>query len=306
MFGVSTWEDSPDQHPQKLFEKCAGKIRHFTSGKRVYSITDIKQRQTVQDEWPKHSRTGECFVCSLVRKQGRGGGSHKPNCKQNAGSAEQHTFEGDNIFSHLPDQQPCIVPPTLDIVCHRGEEFLFICVICQSIISRPAVQTPCEHAFCATCLSKCFQFASCQKINCPVCNQTLDFQEVTKIPRILNVQLDNLTVVCNSCTKIGKLSHIVDHNCSPKKTPTPKVTIVEAPQSSIPPQHDEAVQIKNAARILKELACNHQPGTPILPEVEDATDKWMCHKLRQDKPVVSIKTGGRVSKLKMSFIYCNY
>ena len=102
VFGVSTWEDSPDQHPQKLCEKCARKIRHFTSGKRVYSITDIKQRQTVQDEWPKHSRTGECFVCSLVRKQGRGGGSHKPNCKRNAGSAEHHTFsfEGDSIFSH--------------------------------------------------------------------------------------------------------------------------------------------------------------------------------------------------------------
>ncbi|XP_038052527.1 V(D)J recombination-activating protein 1-like [Patiria miniata] len=310
VFGVSTWEDTPDQHPQKLCEKCARKIRHYTSGERTYSVSNIKRRQTVQSEWPKHSRTGKCFVCKLVPQQGRGGGSYKPKCdssRQVKSTDSALCFQGkDNIFSELPSQTlSCIVPPSIDILCHRGEEFLFICVICQCIISRPAVQTPCEHVFCSTCLSKCFQFASCHKINCPTCKQTLDFQEVTKIPRILNVQLDNLTVICHNCTQIGRLSQLVDHDCSPNSTPDHKVTIVEAPKSSLLPQDDKAAQITNAARILKELASNHKVGTQIPSEVEEATDKWMCHKLKQDKSLVTIKTGGRVSS-KIILIDLNF
>ncbi len=299
VFGVSTWLDVPDQHPSKLCEKCTRKIRHYNSGK-TYSIHHAHQ-QTIQTEWPKHSRTGKCFACDIVKTQAKGGGSRKRKFPDVYTSTTSLCFDSSvtNIFANLPSQS-CSVPPNIDIIGHQGEESFFICVICQCVISRPAVQTSCEHVFCATCLSSCFKTASCREINCPTCNCIVDYGEVAKIPRILNVQLDNLTVVCNKCNKIGKLSLVVDHECSPIKPQEHRVTIVKSSQP-IPLPHDDsaAVKVRTAARVLKELASTHQVGAPIPMEVEEVTDKWTWFKLKQ-KSVVSIKTGGRVSSSSTS------
>ena len=117
----------------------------------------------------------------------------------------------------------------------------------------------------------------------------VEYEGVAKIPRILN-----LTVVCNRCTKIGKLSQAVIHEFSPVKPQEPKVTIVKTSQPIPPPQDESAeLKIRTAARVLKELASTHQAGAPIPIEVEEVAHKWIWLKLKQ-KSAVSIKTGGRV------------
>lgn len=303
VFGVSTWKDSSEEHPSSLCEKCARHVRHYQAGTRDCNPEKRGLNQTIQKDWPKHKRTGDCFVCNLVRKQGKGGGSHKAKASQSKSCDVQSPLcsfdiSQENIFGHLNQHAPsCEVPYYLDILSHKGEESIFMCCVCQCILSRPAVQTPCEHNFCAVCLSACFKHSKCNDMNCPACNLIINYTQVAKSPRVLIVQLDNLVVVCSKCTKIGKLENIVHHSCDETTPPThQKVKIVRAVES--PPKNTElstSVQIASATRILKDLAKSHQSGTPIPLEVEEVADKWTWIKLQRDKSITSLKTGGRVS-----------
>lgn len=170
-----------------------------------------------------------------------------------------------------------------------------MCCVCQCILSRPAVQTPCEHNFCAVCLSACYKHSKCNDIKCPVCNLMINYTQVAKSPRVLIVQLDNLVVVCSKCTKIGKLEHIVHHSCDKPTNPAQHVKIVRAAKSPLKiSEPSTQVQIASATRILKDLAKSHTSGSPIPLEVEELADKWLWIKLQRDKSITSIKTGGRV------------
>ena len=57
----------------------------------------------------------------------------------------------------------------------------------------------------------------------------VNYNEIADSPRILKVQLENLTVVCIMCTKLGKLESFYNHSCSPTQEPRKyqHVTIVE-------------------------------------------------------------------------------
>ena len=263
----------------------------------------MKHQQTVQLNWPKHSRTGNCFVCTIVAKQGNGGGRHALSSMRGYGKSvdpsSPFNLHDDNIVEYLSTVS-CLVPITLDIIGHAGEESIFICVLCQSIISRPSVQTLCEHNFCATCLTACLQYTACETIKCPTYNCVVAYVTITRSPRILNVQLDNLTVVCNKCTKIGKLSQVVNHQCSELNPPTPKITVVRAPNShSSSKKLDSQTEISAAAKLLKNLASTHKDGSPIPREIEEVADKWTWVKLKRDKAATCIKTGGRLSILNL-------
>ena len=79
VFDVSTWEDVSGQHPHSLCDLCGRKVRHQRAGTREYDSGKVKNRQTVVGtEWPKHQRTGSCYVCDLFHQQEKGGPRQKP------------------------------------------------------------------------------------------------------------------------------------------------------------------------------------------------------------------------------------
>ncbi len=183
-FGISVWEDSPEQHPSKVCEKCSRKLRHCKSGARVYTVQSLKCIQRIQQNWPKHTRTGICFVFELYTQQSRGG----PQCKPKVGRpkatiAGTHTLpfslSDDNIFHHLSDAQRLEYPISFEVIGHQWEQSLFICSICLCILGKPSVQTPCQHNFCAQCLTQCFKHSSSPNINCPVCNTHVQYSNIT-------------------------------------------------------------------------------------------------------------------------------
>ena len=107
-------------------------------------------------------------------------------------------------------------------------------------------------------------------------------------------QLQNLTVVCEKCAKIGQLEQLASHTCPPIQAPREqlKSTIVE----TVPPSNKEQ-EILKAAHLLREEALKHKKGDPIPYEIEQATDRWTWMKLQQGHKVASLRTGGRVSQL---------
>ncbi len=130
VFGVNTWHDNPDQHPTNTCDKCARKIRHYTAGTRSTEPEKVGLYQTIQKEWPPHTRTGLCFVCKLICKEGKGGGSWKPmksrfclNQQEAQTSCHFDTAKG-NIFEQLftcNDSLMCgEVSSFLDIIGHHG------------------------------------------------------------------------------------------------------------------------------------------------------------------------------------------
>ena len=161
VFDVSTWEDVSGQHPHSLCDLCGRKVRHQRAGTREYDSGKVKNRQTVVGtEWPKHQRTGSCYVCDLFHQQEKGGPRQKPKRGPQPVDLENQpelpfdtTIE--NIFPDLRmPTQTCQqdVPPHFEVFGHC-EHNLFICAICMCLLNRPCVQTPCKHNFCATCLS---------------------------------------------------------------------------------------------------------------------------------------------------------
>ena len=195
VFDINIWDDSPEQHPHNLCELCARKVRHQRSGTRNYCHKQATCTQHIQRDWPKHQRTGYCYVCSLVTSQAKGG-CRTANKKAKRGgyihvqneqlTAPNLPFDvgSHNIFEHLimptlTGQQQ--VPPNLEVFGH-DEQNLFTCAICVCILSRPSVQTPCQHNFCATCLSNYFTHNKVAKIKCPVCLVSIHVNNITASP----------------------------------------------------------------------------------------------------------------------------
>ena len=294
VFGVSTWEDTADDHPIKLCGNCARKIRHDLAGTRTYNQSN---NQTLP-QWTRHTRIETCNVCADFAKLSKGGRPRKRNWRRSQNSEKLHLpflLSDENIFSKVSTGDNILgeTCPTLDIFGKQGEEFLYICAFCQCIISPASVQTPCQHYFCAKCLSDFFKYMKSENVNCPTCMSIVNYNEIADSPRILKVQLENLTVVCIMCTKLGKLESFYNHSCSPTQEPRKyqHVTIVE---TTLPPKKDH--EILQAANLLRDEALKHKRGDPIPYAIEQATDRWTWMKLQQGDKVVSLKTGGRVSQ----------
>lgn len=75
VFGVSTWSDTTDQHPQTLCDKCARKIRHYKAQTQEYKGTCKEQI-----DWAKHQRSGNCLICDKFQDSSRPGRPKK--CKR--------------------------------------------------------------------------------------------------------------------------------------------------------------------------------------------------------------------------------
>ena len=307
-YGISTWEDTADQHPSKLCEKCARKLRHCKSGTRFYTVKSLQNKQHIQRDWPKHTRTGNCFVCDLFTQQSKGGPQSKPKAGRpktgsTCSSPLPFSIYNDNIFDHSSDNsQDTEYPISFDIIGHQWEQSLFTCGLCLCILGKPSVQTPCQHNYCAQCLTRCYRYALSATINCPLCNQQANYSEITESPRVLKVQLENLNVICTRCDSIGQITHLLNHECKVKPVKHTALPAVHSTQcrptcTNNLTEQDEPLNPTSAARLLKRLAKDHRVGEQIPQEIEDATDKWVWLKLKTAKSgaATAIRTGGRVS-----------
>ena len=193
------------------------------------------------------------------------------------------------------------VTPLIDILgkC-KDEETIFVCPICQCILSFPSVQTPCEHNFCAHCLSEWFRYNHQAEVPCPVCKAVVHYTQVSQIPRILRLQLSVLLTVCSQCGSAGKLDKMANHTCPPKP-PKPAICHCEICSKPATPSTTSTCtpspldkEIIKAAELLRTQATNHKKGSPIPKEIEAATDAWTWLKLLTSGRVAQLKTPGRV------------
>ena len=292
IFNINTWADIQQQHPPCICNNCARKVRHLQAGTRQYTCTST---DSTDNNWPPHTRTSKCKVCTLFKEQSQlKGNIAKTKCSlgEHVSSSNSLPFRitNDNIFAHFLTQESTDVSPHLDFLVQRDEHSMFTCTLCQCIISLPSVQTPCEHYFCSSCLSDYFKFMENSSVKCPSCQQVVTFNNVTESPRLLQVQLKNLDVVCYTCSTIGKLVNLTHHSCAQLENLPPKkqkCTIVE-----IVPTKDDVAE---AAKLLQEYASQHPPDKPIPQAIQKATDKWTWMKLSQQGKAAVLHTGGRVS-----------
>lgn len=294
VFGISTWEDTREVHPPCFCDKCGRKIRHYQAGTRSYNTSNSSSSPR---EWSKHARVN-CSVCTLFSKQSRPGRPPKtkrgkPRLQPEEKEYLEFGLSEVNIFPTSQCQKLTETCINLSIVGREEEQSVFTCPICLCILSSPSIQTSCEHYFCAQCFTRYFQHQLSSSAPCPVCKAIVKYNEVCDSPRALRVQLQNLIVVCDNCTQIGKFSELHNHSC---KTSKAQVSRKEAPiicETTVPSKRDQ--DILQAANLLRTEAINHTRGTPIPYAIEQATDRWTWHKLQQGDRVASLKTGGRVS-----------
>ncbi len=99
----------------------------------------------------------------------------------------------------------------------------------------------------------------------------MNYNQVFESPRALRIQLQNLVVVCDQCTQIGKFSQLYNHSCSPT-TKVSKKQIQTICETTTPSEQND--NILQAANLLQTEALKHARGTPILFAIEQATDRW--------------------------------
>ncbi|XP_071802126.1 V(D)J recombination-activating protein 1-like [Asterias amurensis] len=297
VFNLSTWEDNPEVHPGSVCYKCSRSLRYASQGDRLDSSPDHENALRLPRlKWTKHPRTGECDICEQFSRQTVGG--HQPNRERPGQSvivnSNKCTLPTHDLFGIEKDNCTS-VSPLLEICGKSSEEQnIFICPICQCILSSPAIQTLCEHNFCAICLSSWFKYNNSPEVPCPVCRQPVHFTNVSPCPRVLRFQLSTLTTACSKCGSLGKLEKMLSHECPSKKADC-HCKLCYAP--SEPPPSSEESEIIKAAKLLEKVASQHVRGTPIPPQIEAAADRWTWHKLKVHG-TAKLKTPGRVSTFK--------
>lgn len=292
---LSVWLDDDQVHPINLCWRCTRFLREE-------SLDKAEHRESSPVSWEKHSRTGTCKTCEVYIKLCRGG---RPAKRKRSGyglpnvaitQTQLSVVETGPLSFNIASFESDLVPLNLDILHSATEESLFVCSICQCILGSPAVQTDCEHNFCAECLLGWFQHMKSKVVKCPVCNLEVNIQDVTVSPRVLRVQLQSLQTVCIQCGSLGKLEQMKRHVCPPKiRKPSKMSAVFYAPDAPIESQQKSSTQATEAARLLKSLASQHTRGDPIPPEIEEAADRWTWLKLKQTQNA-KLKTLGRVSK----------
>ena len=199
-----------------------------------------------------------------------------------------------------------LVPPYLDVLpSGSSEESLFMCPICQCILGTPTVQTPCEHNYCAPCLLGWFKHSMKDTVPCPVCTASVNISEVKPCPRILRVQLSMLSTACITCGMIGKLENMLNHVCEQKCTKPTSFVCYPSTETLASPEPSIEAKATMAARLLKSMAEEHIEGSPILPEIEAAADRWIWHKLRHTSSARLKKPGRVILALKLKCLKLN-
>ena len=162
-------------------------------------------------------------------------------------------------------------------------------------MSRPSVQTPCQHNFCTTCLSNYFTHNKVAKIKCPVCLVSIHVNNITASPRLLCVQLDNLDVACITCHNIGKICKFVNHQCT-SKIPTKPTVKIFRDKCKLTHKFLKIMMQQMLPRILKALASKHEAGNPIPIEIEQATGPLDVEKTSTRQRAQSFPTHRGTSK----------
>ena len=296
IWDIHTWNDDPEIYPDAICHKCFRKVRHHRAGTRSY----LPNPDFKPPNWTKHSRTGGCQTCSLMKTQRGGTKGNRCKFKRNImttmappSSSTQpaptaiYKLDSDNIFDFLQVSNHVITNETINICSIQQYDF-FMCSICCCILSNP-VYTPCQHSYCSQCLTKYFQFHRSMSVTCPICNQQVPFHSVQLCPQILTSQLETLTVKCIKCQSTNQLCKFRDHCC-------PKVMFI--PQSSQVIRSLQSSNIADATATLADAAREHLVGMPVPEHIKRATDKWTWLQLKASEDnTLSLHTSGQVISL---------
>ena len=89
----------------------------------------------------------------------------------------------------------------------------FQCQICTHIFNTAAVKTKCEHYFCAFCLSNTFTTEKKNDVDCPTCDENVNYNEVVSVDDRFRIQVLGLMVKCEQCNVSFHMEGAHRHKC---------------------------------------------------------------------------------------------
>ena len=220
LYGIDVTMDEKDVHPPHLCELCYRKLLYAKRPGNEQKYAGEKQSAAEKNKfWIKHRRNTDsesCRVCTLFEKQSVGGAP----VKQKKGRPKKYPTDlafsrySQNIFASLVQEESSFKAHTIDIVdLWPAQKANFICPLCQEIFEPAAVKSQCEHYFCSSCLSDLFKQKLANFVKCPVCDETIDFQQVSCVEKRFREQLFTLPVRCKICKQTGVYRDIMLHTC---------------------------------------------------------------------------------------------
>ena len=117
-------------------------------------------------------------------------------------------------FSHLCDETEQLSNNFVEIVLKENMWILFNCVICQQNSKRNTVKTKCSHYYCSDCLSRFIWNGQSTKLPCPICKDTISYNEIEASDWMFKMQLFNSMANCQNCKIYDRYANLLDHKCS--------------------------------------------------------------------------------------------
>ena len=206
--------------PKKMCNNCWIKLNKFEKQNNTCIETPTKSFR-IYSWLPHEEQNGEqggCTVCEDFKERikgnrkkgprklhfGRGRPKMTSPCSSQSVLSAACEIAQDVFVATLPTPNPPFerfVEPSRDIVCP----------VCLDILSSP-VQGPCEHAYCANCVTRHLrEKPATLQSKCPVCNQAINFSTLQKIPRILQNLIREAKVKCRTCGTAVEFDGLKSH-----------------------------------------------------------------------------------------------
>lgn len=297
LYGVDIATDIPNIHPTQMCSTCYRRIinaKRNTDGKN-YAVSDIGN---INQKWQAHKDL-DCFAC-VSYETSKKGHSVKKDSKLPIPSYQlfELTFDplSNNIFSKF--NIPSVNTSNFSIHGLNATQIAtYTCSECKHIFDPCSVKTPCEHYFCALCLSSIYKTEKRNTIHCPICKQNVGFHDIKSVDERFQLQIMSLSVICQKCKEITTMECAKRHTCTINPhTPVNTTSLLASP---IDIQHLSPIHssIDNTAKDTYSIEkyTSRSLSSPLSKKEHIIGTSIVRRQLYQaaDKSTVEYKTGGQ-------------
>ena len=217
LLGEDISQDTEYTHPDKICRKCylnIVKSRNINDPfERIEKYS--KEREIIQSlryEWKFHIEQN-CKICDMsVRPKSLFRREDKKQKGENGIDNISFKSESDG-FTHLTEKCEMKLNENVEILHKENLWILFNCVICQRHFKRNTVKTKCSHYFCSDCLSQYFWHGQINSLPCPICKDSISYDEIEASDWLFKMQLFNSFATCHKCKITDRYSNFFEHEC---------------------------------------------------------------------------------------------
>jgi len=313
-FKVDVSNDQTDINPLLMCTNC-------------YKVCMKKKRNTdyfhytTPVQWNAHKRNNpqDCETCTRYRSSCFGGKQYcKRSEKEEAAMSGRLPFKLHipNIFSNISNgPEICGNIPTTD---NTDLISLYTCNMCKNLLSQP-VMTPCQHHFCAECITKRFQLCHSTTSSCPNCDSRISFQSIQAVPNSFHITYNNFIQnetcshdndnrqsdtahVCSSASDVTSTAYIDHAPGTEAESSIDTADLFTTARNEAPNMETESpidtddTFTSPAARHLVNLALDHTPSQTVKKNVLDAVGAWV-NVLTKDETTLKLKSNPKAKKV---------